>query len=58
MKAASDKPKGLNDITVLLLFGLGVAIVHVITNGQYGFHRDELDILMNCLLYTSDAADE
>lgn len=37
----------LSDLTVLLLIGLGVAVVHFLANGQYGFHRDELDILMN-----------
>ncbi len=43
----TDPPKRLNDIAVLLLVGLGVAALHVAANGQYGFHRDELDILMN-----------
>jgi len=37
----------LSDTTLLLLIGGGVALFHVLTNGQYGFHRDELDILMN-----------
>ena len=27
--------------------GLGVALLHMLANGQYGFHRDELDIIMN-----------
>ena len=36
-----------SDFGVLLLVGLGVALLHVLTNGQYGFHRDELDIIMN-----------
>ncbi|MCA9970089.1 MAG: glycosyltransferase family 39 protein [Anaerolineales bacterium] len=31
----------------LLLLAAGIALVHALTNGQYGFHRDELDILMN-----------
>jgi len=35
------------DQTVLLLISLGVVVFHTLTNGQYGFHRDELDILMN-----------
>ena len=37
----------LSDAAVLALIGLGVALFHVLTNGQYGFHRDELDILVN-----------
>ncbi|MFO7634865.1 MAG: glycosyltransferase family 39 protein, partial [Caldilinea sp.] len=47
MTAATQSPKPLNDVTVLLLVGLGVAAVHIVANGQYGFHRDELDMLMN-----------
>ncbi len=31
----------------LLLTGLAFALMHVLFNGQYGFHRDELDIIMN-----------
>jgi 4-amino-4-deoxy-L-arabinose transferase-like glycosyltransferase len=37
----------LNDTTLLVLIGLGVTLFHVLTNGQYGFHRDELDLLMS-----------
>jgi 4-amino-4-deoxy-L-arabinose transferase-like glycosyltransferase len=47
MTTTIDSPKRINDVTILLLVGLGVAAVHVAANGQYGFHRDELDILMN-----------
>jgi 4-amino-4-deoxy-L-arabinose transferase-like glycosyltransferase len=36
-----------NDAKSLLLLGPGVTLAHLLTNGQYGFHRDELDILMN-----------
>jgi hypothetical protein len=38
---------GLSDSMALGLFGLAVTAFHLLTNGQYGFHRDELDILMN-----------
>lgn len=31
-----------SDTGVLILFGLGVALLHILVNGQYGFHRDEL----------------
>jgi hypothetical protein len=31
----------------LLVLGLVVALIHAAFNGKYGFHRDELDILMN-----------
>jgi 4-amino-4-deoxy-L-arabinose transferase-like glycosyltransferase len=31
----------------LLLLGLAIATLHTLMNGKYGFHRDELDILMN-----------
>lgn len=40
-------PKRISDGGVLLLLGLGVTLFHLLTNGQYGFHRDELDIIMN-----------
>src|SRR5271157_824218 len=32
----------LSDTGVLVLFGLGVVLLHILVNGQYGFHRDEL----------------
>jgi 4-amino-4-deoxy-L-arabinose transferase-like glycosyltransferase len=31
----------------LLLLGAAAALLHILLNGQYGLHRDELDILMN-----------
>lgn len=37
----------LSDLTILLLLGLAGVAIHTVFNGQYGFHRDELDILMN-----------
>jgi len=30
------------DTGVLVLFGVGVALLHILVDGQYGFHRDEL----------------
>jgi hypothetical protein len=32
----------LSDTGVLILFGLGVVSLHILVNGEYGFHRDEL----------------
>ena len=32
---------------ILLLLALGGILIHILLNGQYGFHRDELDVLMN-----------
>jgi Dolichyl-phosphate-mannose-protein mannosyltransferase len=37
----------LADTRFLLLLALGGILIHILLNGQYGFHRDELDILMN-----------
>jgi 4-amino-4-deoxy-L-arabinose transferase-like glycosyltransferase len=37
----------LTDTRTLLLLALCGALIHFLLNGQYGFHRDELDILMN-----------
>ena len=35
------------DNLILLLMALGAVIFHITLNGQYGFHRDELDFIMN-----------
>ena len=35
------------DNLILLLMALGAVIFHIPLNGQYGFHRDELDFIMN-----------
>lgn len=34
-----------NDLTILILLALARLILHILTNGQYGFHRDELATL-------------
>ena len=39
--------KRVSDLAVLALLGTGIALLHILANGQYGFHRDELDIIMN-----------
>lgn len=35
------------DIGLLTLFGAAVALLHIAVNGQYGFHRDELQTFTN-----------
>ena len=35
------------DNLILLLMAFSAVIFHILLNGQYGFHRDELDIIMN-----------
>lgn len=37
----------ISDNTLFLLLAGVVTLIHLLANGQYGFHRDELDILMN-----------
>lgn len=37
----------LSGNSALLLFGAAVALIHILVNGQYGFHRDELLTLNN-----------
>ncbi|MBI5033283.1 MAG: glycosyltransferase family 39 protein [Chloroflexi bacterium] len=37
----------LSDVGILVLLALAKLIFHLLTNGQYGFHRDELDSLDN-----------
>jgi hypothetical protein len=35
------------DNIILLMLALGGTLIHILFNGQYGFHRDELDFIMN-----------
>jgi hypothetical protein len=42
-----DQANFRSDLGLLLLLGLGITLMHILTNSQYGFHRDELDIIMN-----------
>lgn len=37
----------IDDTALLLVLAVCGALLHILLNGQYGFHRDELDILMN-----------
>lgn len=37
----------ITDTTLLLLLAFVGILLHTMLNGQYGFHRDELDILIN-----------
>jgi hypothetical protein len=37
----------LGDLGILILLALAKLVLHTLTNGQYGWHRDELDILDN-----------
>ena len=37
----------ISDNALLLLLSGAVIVFHILANGQYGFHRDELDIIMN-----------
>src|SRR5271169_1845651 len=37
------------DLAVLLAIAAMVALVHLLTNGRYGFHRDELQTLSDAL---------
>ncbi len=36
-----------SDLGILILLALAKLVLHALTNGQYGWHRDELDILDN-----------
>lgn len=42
-----QKFSSLIDLAVLIGVAICGVLVHIVLNGQYGFHRDELDIIMN-----------
>jgi 4-amino-4-deoxy-L-arabinose transferase-like glycosyltransferase len=44
-KLASDTRGSRSDLLVLIAIALVIAILHIATNGRYGFHRDELQTL-------------
>jgi hypothetical protein len=35
------------DVGLLVLFGVAVVLLHILVNGRYGFHRDELQTFSN-----------
>lgn len=41
-KALGCREAVSSDTGVLVLLGLGVVLLHILVNGRYGFHRDEL----------------
>src|SRR5512143_4246568 len=41
------KKEQRTDNIILLSLALCGILIHILLNGQYGFHRDELDIIMN-----------
>jgi hypothetical protein len=44
---ASKRSTLSGDLIVLCVIALVDILVHILFSGQYGFHRDELDVLMN-----------
>jgi 4-amino-4-deoxy-L-arabinose transferase-like glycosyltransferase len=44
---ASFRSRLTSDTGILVLVALAGVLLHTLTNGQYGFHRDELDTLDN-----------
>lgn len=43
--STNSRSSASSDLVVLILLALVVAAVHMLTNGRYGFHRDELQVL-------------
>jgi hypothetical protein len=46
MKIKNDQSTKTDNILLIVLALCGV-LTHILLNGQYGFHRDELDVIMN-----------
>src|SRR5437588_548045 len=46
-RMSSDRRSGMSDrgLAILLVLGAAVLVVHLLTGGRYGFHRDELATL-------------
>ena len=48
MQLTLSRPRILDsDLAILLTLAAARTLLHILTNGQYGFHRDELDTLEN-----------
>ncbi len=46
MEFHADQPRDTrNDTAILIALALGIFVLHTVTNGRYGFHRDELATL-------------
>ena len=43
----SQRPAIFGDLAILIGLALALVVLHTLTNGEYGFHRDELDTLDN-----------
>ncbi|MGB6844098.1 MAG: glycosyltransferase family 39 protein [Candidatus Acidiferrales bacterium] len=43
--ASAPRNSARSDFYVVALIALGVVVIHILTNGRYGFHRDELQVL-------------
>ena len=48
---AARKP----DLAILFAIAAAIALLHLLTNGRYGFHRDELQFLSTRVISTGDS---